>query len=232
MIFLGPGTIIWFISKTFENYFIELPYIGYTYTYNDDGVAVDSTAYCIPYFELTTFDGDIINRDSIRGKIIVLSTLQDGCPTLEECGMGIYVFNEIFFHKLVKNQKNYGNVKVLSVLTDIDGNPIPDGPTEKLKENMSEYDRDIWWTTYGDVEPFYNFPFYGKSFLQHEASPKDGEIGKYAFVNSLVLIDAEGHIRGITGAKKDTDIRNFFDLVKLLKKEEFNRDRGQKERPL
>ena len=231
LIFLGPGTIIWFISTTVENYFIELPYLGYTFNYDSSGNKLDSVAYNIPDFELTRFDGKVINRDSIRGKFIVLTTLQDGCPNMEECGLGMYVFNEIFFHKLVKNQKHYGNVKVISILTDYSGNSIPEGPSEKLNEIMQQYDKDIWWATYGDPGPFYSFPYYGDLFINHKAANDEGEVGSKAFLNSLVLIDDKGFVRGVTGAKREGDIRNFFDLVKLLKKEEFNRERGQRKRP-
>jgi hypothetical protein len=41
-----------------------------------------------------------------------------------------------------------------------------------------------------------------------------------------VLIDDKGFIRGVTGAKTDTHIRNFFDMLKLLKKEEFDAKRN------
>lgn len=216
-------SIIYFISKTVSNHFIELPYLGYEYKLDAAGNKIDSTIYQVPDFTLTRFDGTPITRDSIRGKFIVLSTLQNTCPDLNECGMSIFHFNEIFFHKLVKNQKNYGNVKVISILTDIDGNPV-DLPSEKLKEEMNEYDKDIWWMTTGDVTPFYNFNYYGKRFMEHPAANDAGEIGANAFTSSLVLIDDKGHIRGVSGAKTDSDIRNFFDMLKLLKKEEFDRN--------
>lgn len=228
IIFLGPGAIIYFISKTVSNHFIELPYLGYEYKLDSSGNKVDSVAYQIPNFNLTKFDGTPITRDSIRGKFIVLSTIQNGCPDPSECGFGLFHFNEIFFHKLVKNQKNYGNVRVISILTDIDGNPVSE-ISPKLRDEMYEYDTTgIWWMTTGDVLPFYNFNYYGDKFINYPASKKDSEIGAKAFTNSLVLIDDEGYIRGVTGAKTDTHIRNFFDMLKLLKKQEFDRNREKK----
>lgn len=222
VIFLGPGLAILFMAKTCENHFIELPYLGWQYTYDSSGKAVDSTAHSVPDFTLTKFDGTVINRDSIRGKFIILSTLQNTCPKLDECGMGIYVFNELLFSKMVENQQmsRYGNVKVLSVLTDINGRP-DSNVTQLLREQMAEFDPDIWWMTTGDPAPLFSFPYYGDDFMNHASSSKDGEVGSKAFVNSLVLIDDKGYIRGVSGAKTDTDIRNFFDMVKLLKKAEF-----------
>ncbi len=227
VILLGPGLMIYFISKTVSNHFIKLPYLGYEYELGGNSLKIDSTPYCIPDFNLTLFDGTPITRDSIRGKFIVLSTMQNGCPTPSECGMSLFHFDEIFFHKLVKNQKNYGNVKVLSILTDVNGVPVQE-PSEKLIEEMDRFDQSIWWMTTGNVEPFYNFNYYGKKFLEQPASNKDGEIGNRAFTNSLVLIDDKGHIRGVSGAKTDSHIRNFFDMLKLLKKEEFDAKRAEK----
>ena len=226
LILLGPGSIIYFISKTVSNHFVKLPYLGYEYELDENGNKIDSTAYNVPDFTLTKFDGTLITRDSIRDKFIVLSTLQNGCPELSECGMSIFHFNEIFFHKLMKNQENYGNVRVLSILTDIDGNPI-EKPSEKLLEEMYAYDTTgVWWMATGDIMPFYNFNYYGKKFVDHKAAADAGEVGLKAFTNSLVLIDEKGFIRGVSGAKTDSDIRNFFDMLKLLKKEEFDRNRA------
>lgn len=229
LVVLGPGLIIYFISKTVSNHFVKLPYLGYEYTVDDLGNKIDSTAYQIPNFNLTTFDGAPITKDSIQDKFIVLTTLQNNCPNPAECGLGIFLFNELFFDKLVNNQKNYGNVKVLSILTDVNGNPV-DSVSEKLREEMKPYDKSIWWMTTGQITPFYNFNYYGKKFLDQPSSPTDGEIGTQAFTNSLVLIDDKGFIRGVSGAKSDSDIRNFFDMLKLLKKEDFDRKRADKEK--
>ena len=65
--------------------------------------------------------------------------------------------------------------------------------------------------------------------MKQPATKDEGEIGDYAFPNSLVLIDKEGHIRGVTGAKRDSDLRNFLDLIRLLKREESEHKRTEKE---
>lgn len=227
IIVLGPGIVIWILASNLRNKFVELPYLGeWTYSYDEQGNATDSTAFVIPDFTLTKFDGTIINRDSLKDKFIVLSTIQPMCPELDSCGMGMFLFNELFFHKLVKNQKNYGDVRVLSILTTVDGEAIPSGPTEKLKEEVVDYDPNIWWMAYGDPTPLFSWDYYGKNFMEHESSKADSEIGKWAFVNSLVLLDKEGHVRGVSGAKSDSDIRNFFDLIKILKKVDFDEKRA------
>ncbi len=224
IIFLGPAIMIYFISKTVSNHFIVLPYVGTQYTLDESGAVQDSTLFTLPEVELTRFDGTTINNDSLDEKIIILSTIQNECPGIDDCGIGITLFDMIMFEEIVKNQDNYHNVKVISILTDEDGNPV-DSVSSKLKEYMSEFDSNSWWLTTGNPLPFYSFDYYGDIFYNHKADNNVGEIGDKAYTNSLVLIDAEGHVRGVSGAKSDTDIRNFFDMLKLLKKEEFNKNR-------
>lgn len=224
LIVLGPGCVIYFLATKLKNKFIELPYLGTTeYIKDDAGKIVDSINFTVPEFELTKFDGSVINRDSIEGKFIVLTTIQQACPEMDSCGMGMYLFDQLFFQKLIKNQKNYGNVKVLSVLTDIEGNAVPEGPNEYLKDEMSQYDPSIWWMTYGDPTPLFSWEYYDMNFMDHPSTASNGEVGPYAWINSIVLLDDKGHVRAVSGAKKDSDIRNFFDMLKLLKKEDFDR---------
>lgn len=223
LIVFGPGAIIYFLAKNLKNKFVELPYVGTTYQYADDSTIIDSTIHVVPDFELTKFDGSKITRDSIAGKFIVLTGIQQTCPELDSCGMAMYLFDEIFYSKMAKNQGNYGNVKIISILTDFEGNPSNEGPCEKLVEEVADYDSDIWWMAYGDPNPLFSFDYYGKNFMKHASDKDAGEIGPYAFINSLVLIDQEGHVRGVSGAKRDSDIRNFFDMLKLLKKEDFDK---------
>ena len=231
LIFLGPGAVILYISKTFENHFVKMPYIGTQYALDEKGNKLDSTLFTVPNFELKNFDGTIINRGSIRDKFIILTTIQLDCPSLSECGLGMYHFDEIIFKKIIKNADNYHNVRVLSVLTDEKGKPL-DKPNKKLLEEIKDYDKNFWWFATGDASPIYSFEYYGDIFSNHPSTPEEGEIGTKAFINSLVLIDKKGHIRGVSGAKKDADIRNFFDMLKLLKKEEFDINRAKNKRKI
>ncbi len=227
LIFLGPGAIIWWMAHTIENHFIDLPYLGWEYKYDENGRKIDSTAYKIPPFHLTSFDGTPITRDSIDNKFIILTTIQNDCEELENCALGLYHFNEIIYSKMIDHPDSYKNVRVLSILTDKDGNP-DSIPSPLLIEMMSEYDQRFWWLAVGDPSPFVSFPYYGDIFKNHPSTPAEGEIGSKAFVNAMILIDKKGFIRGVAGAKKDADMRNFFDLLKLLKKEEFKAERALK----
>ena len=90
------------------------------------------------------------------------------CPDLDECGMSLYMFDEIVFKEFLDNKSKFKDVKVLSVLTDENGNAVPEGPTEKLIEEMEIYDKEFWWTAYGDPTPLFSWDYYGKKL--HETT--------------------------------------------------------------
>ena len=106
IVFLGPGSVIYFISRTVSNHFIILPYVGTQYEYDPKGEIKDSTLFEIPEFTLTRFDDVEINKDSTEGKIIILSTIQNDCPGIDDCGIGLTIFNIILFEKIVENTSN------------------------------------------------------------------------------------------------------------------------------
>ncbi len=226
LVLLGPGFLIYLFAKTLDNKFIELPYIGkHTIVQGDDG-NVDTIHYKLPDFKFELPDGSFITSESTKGQFLVFTTIQNECPDPDNCGLYMYHIDELFYSKLKKNKDNYNNVKIISVLTDADGNPIQE-PSEKLLEAMSklEVDTSIWQIVIGEPAQVFGFDYNGKSFMELPATSTNFEIGSKAFVNSLLLVDRDKHIRGFTGAKRDSDIRNFFDLLKILKKVEFDENR-------
>ena len=227
LVLFGPGFIIYYLASTVNNKFIDLPYVGnHEYTYDSDGKVIDSVMYTLPDFELTTINGKKITKNSIKGKFVVITTLQNSCP--DDCGVFLLHFDEIFYSKLVKNDENYDDVIILSILTDHDGNPVNEA-TDKFVEEMNQindYNEDLWWITTGDPEPIFSFMYQGKNFYDLPSTPEHHEVGTKTFINSLLLIDNEFHIRGFTGARSFSDISNFFDLLKILKKVKFDEEHG------
>ena len=229
LVLFGPGSLIYFLAKNVKNKFIELPYVGeHQYIYNNKGEVVDSVMYSIPNFELTTFDGKKITKNSIKDKFVVVTTIQNSCP--DTCGLYFLHFDEIFYSRLEKNQKSYNNVIILSILTDLNGNPV-DKVSPKLIDELKQinnYDPNLWWVTTGDPKPFYSFIFKGQDFYTLPSTKSNNEIGTKAFINSLILLDKKQHIRGFTGARSFSDISNYFDLLKVLKKVEFDKAHEKK----
>ncbi len=227
LVLFGPGLLIYFFAKNLSNKFIELPYIGdYTVVVNNDGTS-DTLQYQIPFFEFKNEFGQVVNSRTTNQQFLVFSTIQNSCP--DTCGVYIYHFNELFYDKVQKNKDNYNNVKLYSILTDENGNAI-ERPSKKLLEALSTLNRDtsVWQILIGDPKQIFDFNYNGSNFSELPATASNFEIGKSAFVNSLLLVDRDKHIRGFTGAKRDSDIRNFFDLLKILKKVQFDENHNQK----
>ena len=224
LVLFGPGLLIYLFAKTLTNKFIELPYLGeHTVIKNNDG-NMDTIHYQLPFFEFKTETGEIINSRTTKNQFIIFTTIQNNCP--DTCGVYLYHFNELFYKTVQKNKDNYNNVKFYSILTDKNGFPISN-PSSKLIEALETIDRDtsIWKILIGDPKQVFSFNYNGENFYDFPATPSHFEIGSKAFVNSILLIDKDKHIRGFTGAKRDSDIRNFFDLLKILKKVEFDKAR-------
>ncbi|MFK8039133.1 MAG: hypothetical protein AB8B74_12635 [Crocinitomicaceae bacterium] len=224
LVLFGPGLLIYFFAKTLNNKFIELPYLGHQEMVKRTDGEFDTIPYKIPAFSFKTTTGQIVDEQTTVNQFLIFSTVQNGCP--DTCGLYFYHFNELFYEKVKKNKDNYNNVKFYSILTDENGNSISN-PSSKLKEALSVIGQDtsIWQVLIGDPRQIFSFDYNGSNFMKLPATESNYEIGRYAFVNSLLLVDRKKHIRGFTGAKRDSDIRNFFDLLKILKKVEFDENR-------
>ena len=227
LVLFGPGSLIYFLAKNVENKFVELPYLGeHEYTYDSNGIVEDSILYSIPNFELVTIEGKTLTRNSFKDKFIVLTTIQNSCPN--DCGMYFLHFDEIFYSKLSKNTDSYDDVIILTVLTDHDGNPV-DSISDKLIDEVKQiegYDPNLWVIATGDPKPLFDFRVANQHFYDLPSTPTNNEVGTKAFINSMVLIDKKGHVRGFTGARSYSDVSNYFDILKVLKKVDFDEKRG------
>ena len=224
LVLFGPGLLIYFFAKTLSNKFVELPYIGQYSLEKDSNGKIDTIQYQVPDFSFTNIHGAKITSATTENQFLIFTTLQNSCP--DTCGVYLYHFNELFYEKVKKNKDNYNNVKFYSILTDQDGHAISK-PSSKLLEALAvlEQDTSVWQIIIGDPSQVFSFDYNGKNFMELPATKSNFEIGSKAFVSALVLVDRKKHIRGFTGAKRDSDIRNFFDLLKILKKVEFDENR-------
>jgi len=227
LVLFGPGSLIYFLAKNVENKFVDLPYLGtHHYEKDSNGAVKDSTLYSIPNFNLTTVEGKSITRNTFKDKFIVVTTIQNSCP--DNCGMYFLHFDEIFYSKLSKNTDSYDDVVILTILTDHEGNPV-DSISDKLMEEVQQikgYDPNLWVIAKGDPKPLFDFNYANKHFYELPSTPDNNEVGTKAFINSMVLIDKKGHVRGFTGARSYSDVSNYFDILKVLKKVDFDEKRG------
>ncbi|HBW86229.1 MAG TPA: hypothetical protein DEF82_05660 [Crocinitomicaceae bacterium] len=181
-----------------------------------------------------TFSVYIPEKDSFESKklhdfhgdIVFISTIQTSCPS--KCQLSLFNFRELIYNHIFENKrKKLKQVRIISFLTDGNGNPITDTAafktmSEILKDNIPNYDPSLWTLAMGDVKSFYNIESNGKNLLKSS----EQEYGVGAYQKYLLLLDKESHLRMVLPANKEGEIRVMFEHLALLQKE-YDKNRSE-----
>lgn len=199
LLLFGPAFLLIFIStRSCEHKFEELPILGKQVEYS----FVD--AY-----------GKKHTSKEFRGEIVIVTTLQSTCP--ENCAVSFFHLNMKLYQHLRENSKKLGNIRMISFVTDGEGNPANDMEhiTDMLKDHVEGYDSSIWMLAYGDPASLYNFEKNGKKLRQ----TGDQYFGGHSYQEYLLLMDRDNNLRMIGDGTSEGTIRRFFEQVALLKKQ-------------
>jgi protein SCO1/2 len=183
VIIILPGTF-YLLLYTGDHHFNKLPHIGPKEAIlNDDG-SYDTLYHKIPYFEFTNQDGKKVTRDDLLGHVYVADFFFVTCPTIcpkMTTNMG-YVQNKFSDRK---------DLRFISITV----NPEHD-TVEVLKDyaEMVHANTENWDFLTGDKDAIYDVALNG--FF---VSAQKDEVAPGGFLHSqyLILIDKEGHIRGL-----------------------------------
>jgi hypothetical protein len=118
----------------------------------------------------------------------------------------------MIYQRIWKNRtKKRKQVKIISFVTDEDGNPVEDLSTVEgmLKNIVPNYDPSIWVLAKGDVKSIYNIEHNGASLLQ------DGN----KFLELMLLMDKKHALRMVLSGKEEGHIRRMEQSMALLQKE-------------
>lgn len=154
-----------------------------------------------------------------KGDIVLVTTIQTSCPS--KCEISMFSFRELIYNHIFENQrKKMKQVRIISFLTDNTGAPITNPKdfatmTEILKDNIPNYDPNLWCIASGDVKSFYNVEHNGKNLLKNS----EQEYGAGAFQKYLLLLDKDAHLRMVLPGNKEGEIRVMFEHLALLQKE-------------
>ena len=167
------------------------------------------------YGTITSFNFKDVNgnkRSSLdfKGDIVLISTIQESCP--DSCSVLLWNINQTIYQRIWKNRtKKRKQVKILSFVTDDNGNPIKDlSPIEDLlKKIVPNYDPSIWVLAKGDVKSIYDIEHNGASLLQ----------GGNKFQELMLLMDKKQCLRMVLSGKKEGHIRRMEQSMALLQKE-------------
>ncbi|WP_186758427.1 SCO family protein [Echinicola salinicaeni] len=199
-------------SKTDNNE--QLPFLGHKYTEekNANGKTIADTVYhTIAPFSFTDQQGNTITNEEVKGKVYVADFFFTSCPTI--CPVMKSQMLRVY-----EKFKDNPNFKILSHSID---------PTYDTVEVLKDYaerlgieDARTWHFLTGDQERIFEI---GQTSYLATAMEDKNEPGGFLHSGAFILIDQEGHIRGVyDGTKGDQVDKLIKDIPKILN----NNDKG------
>lgn len=207
LLLVGPAFLLIFIStrgcehkfKELEDYGKEIPYHfvdarGKSYSYKD-----------------------------FRGDIVLVTTLQSTCP--DKCSISFWHLDQHIYQHLRKNRKKLKQMRIISFVLDENGQPEKDLSTiaASLKDNIVEYNPDLWILAKGDPKQMYNFKHNGHSLLQEGTKYFSGN----AYTELMLLLDKSNHLRMVGRGKQEGEVRRMKEHMALLQKQ-YDKERKKK----
>ncbi|WP_339877227.1 SCO family protein [uncultured Algoriphagus sp.] len=171
-----------------------------------DGKVVQDTVYhTIADFSFTNQDGETITNESVKGKVYVADFFFTTCPTI--C--------PIMKKEMIRVYEKFGdnpNFKILSHTID---------PKHDTVEVLKDYSQKLgienaktWSFLTGEAEKIYEL---GQTSYITTAQEDQNEAGGFLHSGAFLLIDQEGHIRGVyDGTKTDQVDQLMQDIPKIL----------------
>ncbi len=188
----------------------KLPILGNRYAEEKqvDGKTVVDTVYqCLPAFSFVNQDSEVVNNETIKGKIVVADFFFITCPTI--CPVMKKEMLRVY-------EKFKGNKQVMMLSHTID----PEHDTlALLKEYSTRLGSDgrQWMFLTGDREKIYEIAEKGYYTM---AMPDSTEPGGYIHSGGFILIDRQQRARGIYDGTKSEEVDQLMADIELLLKEE------------
>lgn len=187
-----------------------LPYIGfheYGKTMVDGEEVMDTIYHTVPEFHLTAQDSSHVSNENVAGKIHVANFFFTSCPAI--CPAMIAQMK-----RLQGNTSDIDELVFLSHTIDPRRDSIP-----RLNQYIADKELDThnWYFLYGKKQYVHDLGIEGYMINAMEDEAAEG-----GFLHSehFILIDREGHIRGLyTGTETEEVDRLEEDIRKLIKLE-------------
>lgn len=173
-----------------------------------DGKVVQDTVYHkIAEFSFTNQEGKTISNEDVNGKVYVADFFFTTCPTI--C--------PIMKKEMIRVYEKFGdnpNFKILSHTID------PKHDTQEVLQDYAQKlgieDAKTWNFLTGDPEKIYEI---GQTSYITTAQADQDEPGGFLHSGAFLLIDQNGHIRGVyDGTKADQVDKLISDIPKILGK--------------
>ena len=200
LLLFGPAFLLILIStRGCEHRFKQL---------DDYGAAVN--------YQFTDARGKHYTSKDFEGDIVIITTIQETCP--DSCSISFWHVDQMIYQHIRKNsRKKMKQVRLISFATDGLGKPIKNLAVieQALRDQVEEYDPNVWILASGDVRKIYDFEHNGERLLKEG----DQYFGGQAFQELMLLLDKKNHLRMVLSGKTEGMIRRMKEHIALLQKQ-------------
>jgi protein SCO1/2 len=187
-----------------------LPYFhkpDFTPTWIGDTISILDTLHTVLDFLLTNQNGELIDQGVFKGKIYVANFFFTSCP-------GICPKLTNHFEKLQDEFKDNDDFLLLShsVMPSVDSVEVLKEYAERNHVNDSK-----WHLVTGpenDIKKLARF-----SYFSDEHFKETGDDSGFVHTENFVLIDKQGHIRGVYSGTLEFDVNRLIKHIKILQNE-------------
>ena len=199
LLLIGPASLLLLISsRGCEHNFLELDVMAE-----------------MPDYSFEDINGKTFTQETFKDHVVIFTTIQKTCP--DSCSISIWNIDRNLFKYIRESQKNMSHVKIVSFVTDGQGNPVDNLADIDflLKDQVVAYDPKIWMLAKGDARKVYDISRNGANLLNDEK----GHYGGEAYQELLLLVDKENNLRMVTKANEEDEVRKMYQSMALLEKQ-------------
>ena len=146
--------------------------------------------------------------------VVLITTLQVDCP--ENCAVSFWQIDQHVYQPVRSSKDKSGSVRIISFVTDKDGNPVEDVAQvqEMMKDRVEGYDPNVWIVASGDCREIYDFENNNQSLLKKS----DEEYGESGYQELILLLDKANHLRMVRSGSTEAWVREMKQHLSLLQK--------------
>jgi cytochrome oxidase Cu insertion factor (SCO1/SenC/PrrC family) len=172
-------------------------------------------------YKFVDVDGKPRSSADFKDDIVLVTTLQETCP--DSCAVSFWHLNKSIYQHIYSNKrKKLKQVRIISFVTDGNGNPVKDlsNVEAMLKDRVQDYDPSLWVLASGNPSELYDFESNGEKLKQQ------GEeyFGNEGFQELILLLDKQNHLRMVLSGKTEGMIRRMKEHMALLQKQYDKKD--------
>ena len=188
----------------------KLPYLGqYELVDNEEG-GTDTIHHKVGDFRLLNQDSMVITNKDVEGKIYVADFFFTSCPTI--CPV-----MKTQMLRVYDSVRNDPGILLLSHTID------PEYDTVAVLKEFSRQlgvSSDKWHFLTGDKDEIFKL---GQTSYMVTASEDPAEPGGFIHSGAFLLVDRQGHIRGVYDGTDELEVNDLIWDIKRLKGEDVNR---------